>query len=122
MPVNLIVAEKMLLDLGYQVDTATGGAEALGDVRQRHYDLIFMDVQMPDMDGLEATRRIRALGREASQVPIVALTANSLESDRLACIEAGMNDFVAKPFAKKQLFRLLERYFPSPEGESKKAG
>ena len=68
---------------------------------------------MPGMDGLEATRLIRALGIERSDIPIVAITANTQESDRDACIQTGMNDFIAKPFVKKQLVTLLKRFFPA---------
>ena len=77
---------------------------------------------MPDMDGIEATHKIRALDLPISTVPIVAVTANTQESDREACIRSGMNDFIAKPFVKKQLVNLLERYFPSVNVGSKKAG
>ena len=120
-PANLIVIEKMLDSLGYQVESVSNGAEAVEAVSCRHYDLIFMDVQMPGMDGLEATRQIRALGIERSDIPIVAITANTQESDRDACIQTGMNDFIAKPFVKKQLVTLLERFFPAAESGSRKA-
>ncbi len=112
-PVNLIVVEKMLDSIGYQVETVTNGVEAVEAVKSRYYDLIFMDIQMPEMDGLEATRRIRDLDIENGSVPIVAITANTQKSDRDACIEAGMNDYLAKPVVKKQLVRLLDRYFPA---------
>ena len=64
------------------------------------------------MDGYEATLRIRELGPETGSIPIVAITANTQDGDRVACIEAGMNDYIAKPFVKKQLVALLDRYFP----------
>ncbi len=120
-PVNLIVIEKMLDSLGYHVESATNGREAVKAVKSGRYDMIFMDIQMPEMDGLEATHKIRALDTESSGVPIVAITANTQVSDRDACIESGMNDFIAKPFVKKQLVALLERYFPSAEPGSRKA-
>ncbi len=120
-PVNLIVIEKMLDSLGYHVESATNGSEALKAVKSGRYDMIFMDIQMPEMDGLEATQQIRALDIESSGVPIVAITANTQDSDRDACIDSGMNDFIAKPFVKKQLVALLERYFPSAESGSRKA-
>ncbi len=119
--VNLLVVEKMLDGLGYHVDTAGNGKEAIKAVQSRDYDLIFMDIQMPTMDGLEATRKIRALGVESSSIPIIAITANSQESDLDACIAAGMNDFIVKPFVKKQLVTLLERYFPGAQLGSRKA-
>jgi len=120
-PANLIVIEKMLDSLGYQVESACNGSEAVRAVRERNYDMVFMDIQMPGMDGLEATRQIRALDVEHSSIPIVAITANTLQSDRDACIENGMNDFIAKPFVKKQLTALLERYFPAAEFGERKA-
>ena len=121
-PANLIVIEKMLDSLGYHVESACNGSEAVRAVRERNYDLVFMDIQMPEMDGLEATRRIRSLDVEHSSIPIVAITANTLQSDRDACIENGMNDFIAKPFVKKQLAALLERYFPASDFGERKAG
>jgi PAS domain S-box-containing protein len=120
-PVNQIVVEKMLDSIGYQVDTASDGCEAVEAVKSKHYDLIFMDIQMPEMDGLEATRQIRKLGMEKRGIPIVAITANTQDSDRDACIEVGMNDFIAKPFVKKQLAALLDRFFPAAEFGTRKA-
>ena len=120
-PVNQIVVEKMLDSLGYQVDTAGNGCEAVEAVESKHYDLIFMDIQMPEMDGIEATRLIRKLDMEKSSIPIVAITANTQDSDRDSCIEVGMNDFIAKPFVKKQLAALLRRFFPAAELGSRKA-
>lgn len=120
-PVNLNVVEKMLDSLVYQVESAANGAEAVEAVKSSHYDMIFMDIQMPGMDGLEATRQIRAPDIERSSTPIVAITANPQESDRDACIEIGMNDFIAKPFVKNQLTTLLERYFPEAEFGARKA-
>ncbi len=121
MPVNLIVVEKMLDSLGYQVESANNGIEAVEAIKASHFDMIFMDIQMPEMDGFEATRRIRAMDIERSSIPIVAITANTQASDRDACIETGMNDFIAKPFVKKQLVALLERYFPSADVGTRKA-
>ena len=120
-PVNQIVVEKMLDSIGYQVDTTSNGREAVEAVKSKPYDLIFMDIQMPEMDGLEATRQIRKLGMEKRSIPIVAITANTQDSDRDACIEVGMNDFIAKPFVKKQLAALLERFFPATEIGTRKA-
>ncbi len=120
-PVNLVVIEKMLDSLGYQVESASNGAEAVEAVRSKHYDMIFMDIQMPEMDGLEATRRIRQLDIEHSSIPIVAITANTQDSDRDACIDVGMNDFIAKPFVKKQLASLLERFFPTADAGTRRA-
>jgi len=119
--VNLLVVGKMLESLGYLADSATNGNDAVEAVKARHYDMILMDIQMPDMDGFEATRQIRSLGVGKGSIPIVAITANTQDSDREACINTGMNDFIAKPFVKKQLARLLKKYFPAAEFSPRKA-
>ncbi len=99
-PVNQMVAVKMLERLGCRVDVAADGAEAVMMAAQFPYDLIFMDVQMPVFDGLEATRRIRASG---AKVKIVAMTANAMEGDRERCLAAGMDDYVSKPITVQAL-------------------
>ncbi len=110
--VNQIVAVKLLQSLGHEVDVAENGIEALTAVQAKSYDLVLMDMQMPEMDGLEATMAIRALSGEVSGIPIVALTANAIQGDQEACIEAGMNDYISKPVEKKALFEVLERHLP----------
>jgi len=112
-PVNLMIMEGQLESLGFQVETATSGFEAVEAVKSGQYDLVFMDLQMPGMDGLQATQEIRALDSEKCNIPIVAITANTQESDYKACIETGMNDFLAKPFIKTQLITLLNKHFPA---------
>ena len=107
--VNQKVAVRMLEKLGCTVDVAANGEEAVRMWRQFPYALIFMDCQMPEVDGLEATRRIRSLDGGA-EVPIVAMTANAMERDREACMEAGMNDYASKPVKIGMLEQLLERY------------
>jgi CheY-like chemotaxis protein len=92
----------MLQKLGTNADLAVDGAEALERVRDGGYDLILMDMQMPRMDGLTATRAIRAMA-DLHQPRIVALTANAMESDRTACLAAGMDDFLSKPFKITEL-------------------
>jgi len=115
-PVNAIVTEALLERAGLAVDLVADGAHAVACATATHYDLILMDCQMPGMDGFEATGRIRAaeLASGAAAVPIVALTANALESDRLRSISAGMNDHLAKPFYEQELNALLQRYLGSP--------
>ncbi|MBK8903444.1 MAG: response regulator [Anaerolineaceae bacterium] len=95
--VNQKVALRMLQRFGYQADIATNGAEAVTAIKNRPYDIIFMDVQMPVMDGLEATRQIRALNGTVAQPWIVAMTADVVDDAVKTCLEAGMNDFVGKP-------------------------
>jgi CheY-like chemotaxis protein len=95
--VNIKVAQMTLRRLGYECDLATTGLEAIEALARHGYDVIFMDVQMPELDGLEASRRIRA-GREAIRPWIIALTANAMQQDRHEALLAGMNDFISKPF------------------------
>ena len=108
--INQKLALALLARLGYETDLAENGVEAVKSATEVQYSLILMDVQMPEMDGLEATRQIRALATINSSVPIVALTANAMESDREACLSAGMNDFLSKPFSRDSLALCLDRW------------
>ncbi len=108
MPVNQKVAKGMLRSLGHAVDIAEDGEAALIKVKSRAYDLIFMDMQMPRMNGLEATAAIRAL-ESGKSIPIVAMTANVFETDRDTCLAAGMNDFVGKPINVPDLAAAIAR-------------
>jgi signal transduction histidine kinase/ActR/RegA family two-component response regulator len=107
-PINQKVACLMLHKLGYQVDVASNGLEALSAFASARYDLILMDCVMPEMDGFEATRRLRASAGHAAEVPIVAMTANAFADDRKACLAAGMNDFLSKPVRHSELAAKLE--------------
>ncbi|MEQ8473125.1 MAG: two-component regulator propeller domain-containing protein [Marinoscillum sp.] len=113
--VNTMVAVKMLEKSNQRVDTAIHGREALKKLRENHYDLILMDVQMPVMDGLETTSEIRKSNFKSANTPIVALTAGAMIKDRDRCLEVGMNDFIAKPIMYDQLARILTRYLSNPE-------
>jgi len=116
-PVNASIAGAILGDLGCGHVWVQNGAQAVEALQTRRFDVILMDCQMPEVDGITATARIReqecALGT-ARGVPIIALTANAMQGDRERCIEAGMNDYLAKPFTKAQLRTALERQAGSP--------
>ncbi len=107
--VNLKVAERMLLRLGCEVECAMDGSGAVERVSNSSYDIIFMDCQMPGMDGFEATARIREL-QVGEHTPIVALTANAMEGDREKCLLAGMDDYLAKPVNQEQMREILARW------------
>lgn len=110
---NQKVAVHQLHALGHRVCLAGNGVEALAMLAKHSFDLILMDCQMPVMDGFEATRRIRLAERETGwRVNIVAMTANTMEGDRERCLDAGMDDYLAKPVSRPQLAKVLERYLP----------
>ena len=110
-PVNQAVAERMLQRVGLGVVLAADGRAAVALAAERAFDLVLMDVQMPVMDGLDATRAIRALqAPHGAHTPVIALTANAMPQERELCIAAGMDDFLPKPFSSHQLHRALERW------------
>lgn len=113
--INQVLALEILKRLGYTTDLAENGVQAIAAAQQKAYSLILMDMQMPEMDGLEATRRIRANAGPNQHTPIIALTANAMQSDQVACKEAGMNDFLGKPFSKKALVDCMNRWTKQPE-------
>jgi len=108
--VNVKVATRMLAKCGCRVDVAANGREALELFGQLPYDIIFMDCQMPEMDGFEATAEIRLLEGNGPRVPIVALTANAMAGDRERCLAAGMDDFISKPIKEDDLSKALDRW------------
>ncbi len=112
-PVNQLIALDLLGKQGFRVDLATTGVEALKALEEKKYDLIFMDIQMPVMDGIEATRRFRAFKRGPNLgVPIIALTAHALAEDRKNCLAAGMDDYLAKPIDLEQIQKTFARLLP----------
>jgi CheY-like chemotaxis protein len=108
-PVNQKLAGALLGRLGHTFDLAENGREAVESAEKKAYALILMDMQMPEMDGLEATRRIRAGDGPNTNSWIIALTANAMQSDQDACRDAGMNDFLSKPFNREALTTVLNR-------------
>ncbi|WP_246653606.1 response regulator [Azospirillum formosense] len=115
-PVNLQVTLAVLRRDGHAVDSVSNGLEAVNAVAALPYDLVLMDVQMPEMDGLAATRAIRRMGGAAARVPIVAMTANAMEGDQAACLAAGMDDYLPKPIAAEQLLWAVARWSGCPKG------
>jgi signal transduction histidine kinase/CheY-like chemotaxis protein len=108
--VNQRVTAGMLEEIGCRVDVVANGKEAVERCGQLSYDLIFMDCQMPDMDGYEATREIRSRERPTQHTPIIAMTAHNMEGDREKCLEAGMDDYASKPVRPNKLQEILERW------------
>ena len=104
---NQKLALRLLSQMGYQADVAANGIEAVEAVERQEYDLVLMDVQMPEMDGLQATREIRA-SQPDDGPRIVAMTANAMDGDREACFEAGMDDYVSKPIRVDELVAAIE--------------
>jgi PAS domain S-box-containing protein len=112
---NQLVAVTILEKLGCRVDVAANGLEAVAAVRNMPYDLVFMDCQMPEMDGFEATKRIRSgdAGQIHESIPIIAMTARAMQGDREKCLEAGMDDYMSKPFNIQTLVGILGRWMPT---------
>jgi CheY-like chemotaxis protein len=115
--VNQVVAINLLEGRGHRVTLAANGRAALAAFGEKPFDAILMDVQMPEMNGHEATRAIRELeAQRGGHVPIIAMTANAMKGDREKCLESGMDDYIAKPVHSEELFRILEGYSPASAG------
>lgn len=116
-PINQRVAVKMLEKLGCRVDLAGTGMEALAAICRHPYPLVFMDCQMPELDGFETTRLIRSQEQPGTRLPIIAMTANAMAGDREACLKAGMDDFISKPIIAAELQAKVAHWLPdaSPE-------
>jgi CheY-like chemotaxis protein len=114
---NQQVALAILRKLGFRADVVASGQEALDSLRSIPYDLVLMDVQMPEMDGMESTRVARSAsgGVLNPNVPIIAMTAHAMQGDREACLRAGMNDYLAKPVSPAALSSLLEKWLDRPD-------
>jgi CheY-like chemotaxis protein/HPt (histidine-containing phosphotransfer) domain-containing protein len=119
-PMNQFVATKILEKIGYHPDVAAHGKDALTALRNAPYDVVLMDCQMPEMDGFEATRRIRLgeAGERHITIPIIAMTARAMQGDRDRCLEAGMNDYLSKPIDSSLLAKALERWLARSAGDS----
>ena len=124
--VNQMVIEAILEKRGDEFDIVSNGAEAVDAVARTHYDMVLMDIQMPEMDGITATRRIRELPSEVGDIPIIALTANSMMGDRETYLKAGMSDYVSKPIIPETLYKVMAKWAPGshpepPAGNSENA-
>jgi CheY-like chemotaxis protein len=111
-PINQKVAKIMLRKMGFRADVVANGQEAIDVLKTCPYDLVLMDCQMPEVDGYEATRRIRQEGSKAldPRIPIIAMTASVMQNDRDKCIKAGMDDFIGKPVQQRELANMLARW------------
>ena len=108
--INQKVIERMVQKLGFPVDLVANGREVIEALSRLSYALVFMDCQMPEVDGFEACREIRKRESGGTRVPIIAITANAMKGDRERCLEAGMDDYVSKPFKQDDLRAVLERW------------
>lgn len=115
---NLLVASAILSKSGYSVETAENGMQAVSAMKKKHYALVLMDLSMPDMDGFEVTRIIRALPGKRSRVPIIALTAAAYTEDRERCFDAGMDAYLSKPIVKMELLAAVEQQLKGIETHS----
>ncbi|WP_372845654.1 response regulator, partial [Pontiella sp.] len=112
--VNQKVASAILIKAGCQVDTAENGKDAIQQVRQKEYDVVLMDCQMPIMDGFEATRIIRNMRGSIANIPIIAITAHAMKDDKQKCIDGGMDDYISKPVNRQALIDTINLYAGRP--------
>lgn len=119
--INQKVAIRTLNSAGYEVDAVMNGEQAVRAHTQNNYDLILMDVQMPEVDGFAATKMIRALAEPKNKIPIIAITAHALIGDREKCIEAGMDEYVPKPMVARDIIRLIDHFLKINYKDDKKA-
>ncbi|MFM2362308.1 MAG: hypothetical protein RLZZ316_1210 [Bacteroidota bacterium] len=109
-PINMMLITEVLGKMGFNLVKASNGKEALEVLKENEPKLIFMDVNMPEMDGLETTQNIRKFTNEKASIPIIALTADAMKEDRLKCLDAGMNDYISKPFKLEEINGILKQY------------
>jgi len=110
--INRMIASIVLKSNGYHITEVLDGKEAVAELTRQSFDLVLMDLQMPFMDGLEATRIIRK--HLNNMVPIIALTANEVKQEKNRCVQAGMNDFLMKPFDEKDLVSIINKWLYKP--------
>ena len=114
-PVNQKLIERILMKLGYTAKVTNNGAEAVNNIQEHNYDVLLMDIQMPEMDGYEATRTIRKMN--IGQPYIIAMTANALSEDREICLSHGMDNYISKPMKLDTLVALLREAYSIKKGE-----
>jgi len=107
--INQRLMEKLILSKGWECVLVADGSEVLKEIEKGNFDMVLMDVSMPDMDGYTATKILRKFN---NTLPIIAITANAIEGFREKCLQSGMNDYIAKPFRKEELFTMMEKYLP----------
>ncbi|MFA6916221.1 MAG: response regulator [Parachlamydiales bacterium] len=108
--INQEIIKELLELMDFHIDIASHGKEALKSTAAKKYDIIFMDIQMPEMDGYETTRQIRHIESPNKHTTIIALTANAMSDDKIKCIEVGMNDYLSKPLDVQKLEVILQKY------------
>jgi CheY-like chemotaxis protein len=111
-PTNQMVAKGLMRNLGYEIDVVDNGQKVLDVVDQKFYDLILMDVQMPVLDGLQTTQKLRMKVIAPKQPIIIAMTANASEEDKQVCLFSGMNDYLSKPVTRGEIIEKIENWFP----------
>ncbi|MEI6713526.1 MAG: response regulator [Verrucomicrobiota bacterium] len=117
-PVNQVLATKFLVDRGHKVTIANNGLEAVDLSSRENFDVILMDIQMPEMNGYQATGAIREREKQSGKhIPIIAMTANAMTGDREKCLSAGMDDYISKPVRSEALYAVLEKYAALPEAK-----
>ena len=109
-PVNQFIIQKQLESVGYTVDIVENGKKAVDAVMKNQYDIVLMDCQMPEMDGMEATREIRRIRGQKNGLPIIAFTAHAFQGERQKCLDAGMDEYISKPVDFEKLFKLMQGY------------